>query len=236
MGYSSNSKMANDQSWILKKVSELSEKLKVPSELKRYIYVFGGCPRDLLRGTNPRDLDVRVPTFAVAEALLKSLLATRQLLEVKKTITMDYPGVSPTEYICYTLVIKTPSTQRLEVDISYSMATSVAIDSMGFCDFTCNNITMSLDGEISTRIKPWQIGLGEEFTEAEWTVKCIRDCIKGELVWMIPNRFTESMGANDASCSAFMEKMLQRLQKMLRKGFVLAGEEERYLTSFRLVE
>lgn len=220
----------SDLDFVLRLIEKLSHQLKSPYGMKSC--VFGGFVRDSLRGVHPNDMDVMVPNLQFAEAFVNSLKDT--IIEFKKTITMDCPKVSSLQYSCFSMVIKSPSTPMLKIDVSYSKATSLSEDSLNYCDFTCNNLTMNLTGEISTRIKPWQIGQTKNYTEAEWLLKCIRDCVEGRLVWMIPDRFSKSMGATEASKAEFMDKMRLRLMKMQRKGFVLACEEDQYLTSFRL--
>lgn len=224
---------SNEIEWFLKLVDKKSNELKVHPQLMLGTCVYGGFPRDLLRGTPPKDYDVRVPSKAVADRVVQELLRTGNVSELITSSIMDHPGFSSTEYSCFKMVVKTPFSQ-VKIDLSYSRATSVGCDSLNFCDFTLNNLTFHVDGSISTRIKPWQIGLSKSYSEAQWLAKCIRDVIEGKLVWMIPDRFSKSMGANEASRAAFMEKMRFRLMKMQGKGFVLAEENERHLTSFRL--
>jgi hypothetical protein len=132
------------------------------------------------------------------------------------------------------MVIKTPFSKTVLVDMSYSLATSLGSDSLSFCDFTANNLIYNVDGSMATRIKSIQIGLAKSYSEDKWLAKCIRDAMECKLVWMIPDRFSTSMSANEASRAAFMEKMRLRLMKMKSKGFVLA--KVCHLTSFRLDE
>jgi hypothetical protein len=221
--------------WFLNLVHEKSQMIVHP-EMMTHICGYGGFPRDLLRGTPPTDYDVRVPSKAVADVVVRELLRTGKVSELKTSSIMDHPVISPTEYSYTKMVVKTPSSKTMRIDLCYSQATSLGCDSLNFCEFTANNLTFHVDGSISTRIKPWQIGLSESYSEAQWLAKCIRDAIEGKLVWMIPDRFSKSMGANEASRAAFMEKMRFRLMKMQSKGFVLAEKEKRHLTSFRLAE
>jgi hypothetical protein len=192
-------------------------------------FVYGGFPRDILRGDTFHDIDVAVPCHEVAVAFIKNLEESRRMIQLETRTTKDH-----LEYQCFTMEIQTPMTHRLKVDMTYSHATSFGCDSLKKCDFTVNNLRFNRNGDISTRIKAYQIGL--KISETEWTARCIRDCIEGKLVWMIPDRFSKSMGATEASRTAFMEKMNMRLEKMLNKGFVLTEKlEEQHLTSFRLV-
>jgi hypothetical protein len=129
------------------------------------------------------------------------------------------------------MVIQTPMTSELKIDISYSHALVLQENSLKCCDFSINNLMMDSIGNVNTRIKAYQIGKSREYSEAEWIAKCIRDCMERKLVWMIPDRFSQSLPAD--SKNLFMEKMNMRLDKMLSKGFVLTGE---HLTSFRLLK
>ena len=199
-------------------------------------YVFGGWVRDMVRGEPPNDIDLKVPTEKDAQNLVEMLLVKKLITNLRTTTTMDYPRASSLKYSCFSMEITTPLFHSLRIDLSYSKATSLDENSLNYCDFTANNLTINFSGNISTRIKPWQIGQSKNYTEAEWLVKCFRDCVEGKLVWMIPDRFSRKMSATDVSKSEFMEKMHMRLQKMQRKGFVLAEEKERYLTSFQLAE
>jgi len=225
---------SNEIEWFLKLVDKKSNELKVHPQLMLGTCVYGGFPRDLLRERPPIDYDVMLPSKAVADAVVKELLGTKKVLELFTSSIMDHPEFSTTEYSCRKMVIETPFSREMRIDLCYSRATSVGCDSLNFCDFTANNLEIRVDGSISTRIKPWQIGLSKSYSESKWLAKCIRDAIEGKLVWMIPDRFSKSMGANEASRAAFMEKMRVRLMKMQSKGFVLAEENERHLTSFRL--
>ena len=179
-------------------------------------------------------MDVQVPNLEVAEALIERFEKSKQMISLERRIMKDYFPTRPSlEYQCFSIQIRTPTTAVLNIDISYSMATFLGEDSLHICEFTVNNLMTDINGNISTRIKAYQIGMGNRYNDAEWTAKCIRDCIEGKLVWMIPDRFSKSMGATEASQSEFMEKMKLRLQKMQSKGFVLTGE---HLTSFRLAQ
>jgi len=175
-------------------------------------------------------MDIRVPCLEVAEKFIKWLDQSNRLisLEKKTHIETNSPEI---DYQSFSMVIQTPKTTELKIDISYSAALVLEEDSLNMCDFTADNLMTDLTGNISTRIKAFQIGKHREYNEAEWLGKCIRDCMERKLVWMIPDRFSKSMLAKDKNL--FMEKMNMRLDKMLGKGFVLTGE---HLTSFRLLK
>ena len=216
-----------DLEFVLGNLTELSKQFKELRGTQSFVY--GGFIRDILRGVPFQDMDVAVPCLEVAQKFIQSLIESNRMIHLETRTTNDHPAYS-LEYQCFTMEIQTPMTHRLKIDITYSNATSLGCDSLRKCDFTANNLMMDPSGKLSTRIKAYQIGL--DISEAEWLAKCIRDCIDGKLIWMIPNRFTKIMGETEASQTEFMQKMNMRLQKMRGKGFVLTGE---HLTSFRLV-
>lgn len=213
--------------YVLRKIDEQS-KSSIKGLSKSY--VFGGWVRDTLRGEQFQDMDIRVPCLEVAKAFIKYLEESDRMvsLETKTTGEQYIPNV---DYQSYSMVIQTPKTAELKIDISYSHAVVLGENSLNNCDFTANNLMMDIEGNISTRIKAYEIGKGKEFNESQWTAKCIRDCMEGKLVWMIPDRFSKILGATTQTL--FMEKMNMRLDKMLKKGFVLTDE---HLTSFRLLK
>lgn len=199
-------------------------------EFRMEAFVYGGYVRDTLRNVPFQDMDVQVSCREIALAFIQSIEESNRMIHLETRTTKYHPELS-LEYQCYTMVIQTPMNTKLKIDISYSDATSLEGDSLGNCDFTANNLMIDYSGKLSTRIKAYQIGLRKKFSEAEWLAKCIRDCIDGKLVWMIPDRFSKNMGTSMVSQIEFMKKMNLRLQKMLSKGFTLTGE---HLTSFRL--
>ena len=192
-------------------------------------FIYGGYVRDLLLDKPFEDMDIRVSCLEVARQFIHFLEQSSRIisLETKMVSESVMPDV---DYQCFSLVIQTPRTAQLKIDISYSNASVLTENSLANCDFTLNNLMIDSQGNISTRIKASQIGR-REFSESEWTAKCIRDCMKGELVWMVPDRFSKMLSAS--SRNTFMEKMNMRLDKMLKKGFVETGE---HLTSFRLLK
>jgi hypothetical protein len=177
----------------------------------------------------PEDMDLRVSCLELATKFIQSLKESERMILLETRTTLDTPGYSLV-YQCFSMYINTPLTKELKIDISYSLASSLREESLNHCDFTANNLQVDCRGTISTRIKARQIGLG--INDAEWTAECIRDCMQRKLVWMIPDRFSKTMGETEESQSEFMGKMRLRLQKMLDKGFVLTGK---HLTSFRLI-
>lgn len=90
---------------------------------------------------------------------------------------------------------------------------------------------MYQNGTISTRVKPIHLGLTKTYTMHQWNAKCIRDCLQGKLVWMVPNRFSKA--SSPLKLHILMDKLNQRLEKMLGKNFVETGE---HLTKFRLMK
>ena len=193
-------------------------------------FVYGGYVRDILRGQPFTDMDIRVPCIDVAVQFITWLEQSHRIisLETRTHTDTDLPDI---DYKSFSMVIQTPRTAELKIDITYSHALVLDENSLKCCDFSMNNLMMDINGTVYTRINAYQIGKNKEYSEAEWTAKCIRDCMEGKLVWMIPDCFSESVSAK--AKNSFMEKMNMRLDKMLGKGFVLTGE---HLTSFRLLK
>lgn len=193
-------------------------------------YVFGGYVRDTLRGQPFQDMDVCVPYLEVAQGFVEFLKDSGRIisLEIRKVTEIVLPG---SEYQCMTMKIQTPKTPELKIDITYSAAQVLEENSLNNCDFTANNLVMDIYGEVSTRVKAFQIGISQQFNQSEWTAKCIRDCMEGKLIWMVPDRFSRRQ--TNSSLTTFMNKMNMRLDKMLSKGFVLTDAN---LTKFRLMK
>ena len=223
-------RLQTDAEFLLSMAKLVEERHKMPPHIGSFI--FGGFVRDMLLDKPPHDIDVSVPNCDVAYEFIEQLNLCGCLKSLETKSIIDAPGFSQLEYYCHKLVVKTPRNGEVSVDLTYSQATSLGVNSMGNCDFTVDNLQMDHAGKISTRIKACQIGL--IVSEPEWTARCIRDVMKGKLVWMIPDRFSKSMGATEELRAEFMQKMRERLQKMQDNGFVLAKEKNRYLTSFRL--
>jgi hypothetical protein len=193
-------------------------------------FIYGGYVRDILRGQPYQDMDICVSCRDVAIKFIQSLEYCQRMISLE-TRTFTESDIPDIDYQSFSMTIQTPTTSALKIDISYSAALILEENSLKKCDFTINNLMMDITGNISTRIKAYQIGKGREYTDAEWTAKCIRDCMEGKLVWMIPNQFSANL--SPIAKNSFMAKMNMRLDKMLKKGFVETGE---YFTDFRLLK
>ena len=167
-------------------------------------YVYGGYVRDTLRGQPFQDMDIRVSSLEMAETFIQFLERSKRIISLERRIftESDIPDV---DYQSFSLIIQTPNTDELKIDITYSHASVLEEDSLNNCDFTANNLMMDSSGNIYTRIKAYQIGKAREYTDAQWTAKCIRDCMEGNLVWMIPDRFSRVL--TSTAVNSFMEKM-----------------------------
>ena len=218
----------DDLQFVLKGIQQFSQPSSYCSMNR--VYVYGGFVRDKLRGQPFTDIDIYVPCIDVATKYIQWLEQSNRIVSLE-TRTHTEDNIPEFDYKSFSMVIQTPKTADLKIDISYSHALALQENSLKCIDFTLNNLMMNSNGTISTRIKAYQIGKGREYSEDEWMFKCIRDCIEGKLVWMIPDRFSQNLSAN--SKNLFMEKMNMRLEKMLSKGFVLTDE---HLTSFRLLK
>jgi hypothetical protein len=193
-------------------------------------FVYGGYVRDKYRGQPFTDMDIHVSCIDVAEKFIEWLEQSNRIITLERR-THTETDIPKVDYQSFSMVIQTPRTAELKIDICYSNALVLQDKSLNTCDFTMNNLMLDIDGNLSTRIKAFKIGMHKKYSEAEWLSRCIQDCIRGELVWMIPDRFTKSLSTNMKN--SFMEKMNMRLEKMLSKGFVLTGE---HLTNFRILK
>ena len=217
-----------DLKFVLNEIQQHYAPSNVSTMNKPFIY--GGYVRDILRCQPYQDMDIRVSSREVAIKFIQSLEHCQRMISLE-TRTFTESALPDIDYQSFSMTIQTPSTMALKIDISYSSAIVLEENSLNNCDFTANNLMMDITGNISTRIKAYQIGKGREYSDVEWTTKCIRDCMEGKLVWMIPNRFSKSL--SPIVKNSFMAKMNMRLDKMLRKGFVETGE---YLTDFRILK
>jgi len=217
-----------DLEFVLKTIEQANDTESLFDHNRPFVY--GGYLRDKFRDQPFDDMDISVSCLEVATRFIQYLEKSSRIisLETKMFNDSDIPSV---DYKCFSLVIQTPRTAALKIDITYSHASALEENCLALCDFTANNLMEDSEGRLQTRIKAAQIGMGKQFSESAWLTKCIQDCMAGKLVWMIPNRFSKMLSAS--SRNAFMEKMNMRLEKMLKKGFVETGE---YLTSFRLLK
>lgn len=219
---------SDDLKFVLEEIQQFSLPSSYHGTNKAFVY--GGFVRDTLRRQPFQDMDIIVPCLEVAKKFIEYLEQSSRLISLE-TRTLIEANLPESDYQCFSMIIQTPKTVALKIDISYSYALALEKDSLNNCDFTMNNLMMDSMGAISTRIKASQIGKGREYSEAEWTAKCVRDCMEGKLVWMVPDKLTKSLSAT--AQNLFMEKMNMRLEKMLSKGFVETGE---HITSFRLLK
>jgi hypothetical protein len=217
----------DDLTFVLNQINQIAD--QYPNR-KPHSFVYGGYVRDLIRGVPFHDMDICVPYLEMAEGFIETMKSSQRLLSLE-TRTYDENNPGGDDYKHFTLTIQTPRTPELQIDISYASATILGENSVLCCDITANNLMMDHTGSISTRVKAATIGCGRKYTEAEWTQKCMRDCIEGKIVWMIPNRFSRNL--SNVAKTTFMDKMNMRLNKMISKGFV---QTEEYLTDFRLLK
>lgn len=217
----------NDLEFVLGIINEIERE---SPDFSKNTFAYGGYVRDKLRGKPFQDMDISVPCLKVATQFIERLENSQRMISLikKSAVISNLPSV---DYQCFSLVIQTPKNPALNIDISYSHSTLLRENSLDCCDFTANNLKMDKDGNVSTRIKAWEIGKAEEFSESDWNAKCIRDCMEGKLVWMIPARYLKGFSAS--ARNTFMEKMNMRHDKMISKGFV---DTDEYLTSFRLLK
>jgi hypothetical protein len=217
-----------DIDFVLGNLNALQRDLKMSHVEESYIY--GGFVRDLLRDEPYHDMDVYVPCLKIARSFIDLLERSDRLLSLETHNIRD--SLTPElDYQLFTLTIQTTSTPKLKIDLNYSCATILEENSILNCDVTANNLVLYQNGTISTRVKPINLGLTKTYTIHQWNAKCIRDCLQGKLVWMVPDRFSKA--SNPIKQHILMDKLNQRLEKMLGKNFVETGE---HITKFRLMK
>ena len=205
------------------------EQLNRLGNTRHLSHIYGGYVRDLLRKQPFQDIDIWVPCLETAQGFIQAMTDCQRILSLTTKRTTEEVG--PEDYQHFTMVIQAPRTAELKIDITYSAATVLEENSTNNVEFTMNNLMIDQHGNLKTRVPARKIGLHHQYSEIEWLAKCVQDCYLGNLVWMVPDRFSQRLSISQKTF--FMEKMNMRLNKMLSKGFVETGE---YLTSFRLLK
>ena len=171
--------------------------------------IFGGVPRDLIRGSTHRDIDVYIKESRNISHFCSFLRRADRLRKETRTYTGEH-----SQYTTLTLEVQTSSTLPCIVDVT-SDTSVVSFDAnIASCDFTCNNLVITRDGEIATRLDPPD---ALAISQPQWITRCLRDTIQGNLVWMVSESTTRYLGPK--AYTAFHLKMKDRLKKMLTKGF-----------------
>lgn len=183
----------------------------------RLFYIYGGVPRDQLRGVRPRDVDVFIKDVRNVHRFIDFL---RQADRLRKETRVDTGDQS--QYSMFSLEIQTNSSQSCLVDITSDVHLASGLDDAkrvdvkGTCDFTCNNLILTREGYIGTRTPP-----PKEFqlTPAEWTIKCVRDAVEGNLVWMVTGEDDWADTLGPKAYNEMLNTLDLRLEKMVAKNF-----------------
>jgi len=187
-------------------------------KIKKNTYIFGGYVRDMIRGVPYTDIDLYIPSREHACNYIHTLRCLGLLREISIS---DSVG----EYSVKKIVVTSPNGTNLKIDIV--LPTSPRHNLTKYCDFTVNNLALFADGSIRARTIIQQET--RIISQAEATLGCIRDCFSGNLVWMVSNEYINSFSRYNYE--SIQEKMAERFQKMLDKGFHFHGES---ITGYQL--
>jgi hypothetical protein len=161
--------------------------------------IYGGAPRDMLRGEPIRDIDVYIQDYPNVANFVKFLVdANRLRKQIKREghyslVSLEIQASLDSTAIC--LVDVTTQSNRFHT----------------LCDFTCNNLIFGSDGTISTRVPPPP---SLNVSSFEWTGRCIQDAIHGRLSCMVAGKVT-----SPASYLELREHLLGRIAKFVDKGY-----------------
>jgi hypothetical protein len=166
--------------------------------------IFGGAPRDLLRGVPPRDIDVYIRDHANVVNFVKFLVDANRLRKQVK-----HEG----HYASISLEIDTNDSDMCLVDVTTNSERFYHL-----CDFTCNNLIMGPQGSISTRVPPPS---STGMTRFEWTGRCVQDAIHGRLSCMI----RENSSMSPAAYMNLYEHLQKRIAKFVEKGYSISNAD-----------
>jgi hypothetical protein len=184
------------------------------SQGSKIFYIYGGAPRDLLRGQEPKDYDIFVKDERNITNFLSFLKCSNRLKKETRNVTQAI------DYKALTVEIELNG-QIVFLDITNE--TTASENGILACDFTCNNLILDRTG-LSTRVNcPASLDLSSPL----WLLRCIQDSLEGKLSWIVSDDVFKNIGSK-----RYLElrRVYQhRLQKMKDKGF--GGEI--FLTSFQ---
>ena len=179
------------------------------SEGSKYFYIYGGVPRDLIRGVPYEDIDIFIRDEKNVQLFVSFLKRANRL---RKEIEIRNDG-----YCSTTLEIQTnSSTKYCLLDITSDRSNSYESKTLPVCDFACNNLVITREGHISTRARSIHHSPPLD-CPINWTSRCIRDALEGKLTWMVPDTLVKRMGPKEYT--TFCTKMNERRDKMVKKGF-----------------
>lgn len=182
-------------------------------------FAFGGWIRDTLLGEKPNDLDFYISNQDVCKEVLEILDLTGRIVGGLKKQYL-YGG----EHFCtYRFSFVKNNGETISVDIVTQQLDPHSAVPFNICDFTCNNLILRSDGTIGTRVKSSR----ESISNFEWTLRCIRDAIQKNLVWMVE---TPTICIEIKMETSW--KMEERLKKMMLKGY---NNSRQSLTFFKIL-
>jgi len=190
------------------------------SKKKADYYAFGGCVRDFINGDKPNDIDFYISDPNMCDFVMQTLSDTERIDGYFKK-TQHYSEIFQTFHFSFVL----NSGELFPVDLVTRTLGKNSIRHFQDCDFTCNNLLMCSDGSIKTRES---YPIDPQMLPSDWTVKCIRDAMTKNLVWM--TKIVHLQTFEEKLDHSF--KMEERLTKMLKKGYTKTGVS---ITNFKLI-
>jgi hypothetical protein len=194
-------------------------------------YIFGGWPRDMLRGETPNDIDVWVSNHNHAMRY-KRMLHTFGIL-VSSTVDLN------SQYAVHKLQVRAPTNEILNIDLVTDEGSELSRQWSVIADFTMNNLIFLPDGTIRTRIPRLIDSDNVTHDGFLFTMECIRDAIQGNLKWIVPKFMMEMYTTKkkyitnpngEQFRTSWLPKLIKRFEHMRSKGFIYKGT----LTGFEL--
>lgn len=184
-------------------------------------FIFGGFVRDQLLGENPSDIDI-CGTKQLLLKFVKWMEQAGRLLKLQRNVgPKDLKRMRT--YSGYKCEIELPSGKAMLVDLVCE-----SNEFMEKCDFTCNNLIVSLDGTISARVN-------KTSSKVDLTISCIRDVMTKTLRPMFDD-LSKRKEENEEVKFDFIRKMQQiqsRVEKMKKKGFSIADSSSLTLFTYK---
>lgn len=225
--------MAFQQSYV-----RLSTKEFIFNKLREYnnegcdddIFIFGGYVRDTIKQDQPKDMDIVAPSETINKFI--SMLRDSERLLNKETIRGAQP-IDESTYPVTNIVFDSPTEREVKIDL-----VSRKSPMLGYCDFTCNNLTITPP---EYRFGARCLYPGKD--KLETTGLCMRDVCEKTLRFMMPQhnpvrcpRHEESLRDHPydvphcLGCKKFLRglqfKLIERTHKMLNKGYTFPEDHE----------
>lgn len=177
------------------------------TDKSKLFYIYGGAVRDIIRNTKPNDIDVYIKDEVNIVSFLDFLRRSDRLR--KETCARN------SGYMLKTIEIQTSMSTTCFIDITCDTSRDGAESSIYNCDFTCNNLIINREGNISTRLPPPRAYMN--LSPPMWTVRCIGDALAGNLVFMVPDELINYMSPR--RYISMQAKISQRINKLVARGF-----------------